>query len=678
MLQRNAGPLHRPGSRSSVDIRAGMTNEPYSMRSADAMANATAHHQSTSGPLGPDGHPRYAFADGMSNLELSYSPLGAFSIPTSAAATPTMNFIDLPGDPHQQSHDETCLDHCMAIAMFNGSRGYHRGGPAPLMARGRQTFPHFLYPSHPANPFDGSSDLHPAFLQHKPASQSVGPQQPRGRALAAHGMEHRNFHGGESPAFLGLAPGAGDHENQSVKSCCNSDCEMPDKCSDAACEDTTSACNDQNCPERPAPRRADADVADGAAALISINHAEASPYGLEPSEDPRSYMSTNFDPSRRHTLAGLGMNEELVMHDSHHQSHYQGLQSFGQQPWNMQDITAHVLRDHTDDTTSGCTGPCLVESLPMFSTCHLPSLEDYPIFDPFSVGSYMAAPETFTECGTSIATAEAFVHHFNEHHRQQLIADHTLFSPSLPPPSSSKLMTGTGLMMSPLSGDQHLSHSPPPLEHSSPVPGASNDFGKMDFHVSQHAVRSRQKSSSLASSQTPATLSKSPPSETPGTPGTEVTMGPDWEHKCLWHHPSTGAICGATFNSPEDLFEHVNTNHVKTMARDSSGRYICQWDGCSRASDGKGGFPQRSKMERHMQTHVGCKYPSPNRRSRRLFPGSSAYRLVSPDKPHVCAQCGAGFSAKQALDQHLLIHNDAKPLECPTCGKKIRHQSALS
>ncbi len=51
---------------------------------------------------------------------------------------------------------------------------------------------------------------------------------------------------------------------------------------------------------------------------------------------------------------------------------------------------------------------------------------------------------------------------------------------------------------------------------------------------------------------------------------------------------------------------------------------------------------------------------------------------IPPDKPHICAQCGAGFSAKQALDQHLLIHNDQKPLECPTCGKKIRHQSALS
>ena len=48
------------------------------------------------------------------------------------------------------------------------------------------------------------------------------------------------------------------------------------------------------------------------------------------------------------------------------------------------------------------------------------------------------------------------------------------------------------------------------------------------------------------------------------------------------------------------------------------------------------------------------------------------------DKPHVCPTCGKGFSAKQALTQHMFIHSDQKPLECAICRKTFRYPSALS
>jgi hypothetical protein len=53
---------------------------------------------------------------------------------------------------------------------------------------------------------------------------------------------------------------------------------------------------------------------------------------------------------------------------------------------------------------------------------------------------------------------------------------------------------------------------------------------------------------------------------------------------------------------------------------------------------------------------------------------------VPADKPHKCEICQQRFSAKQALEQHILIHSDERPLVCDYegCGARFRQQSALS
>ncbi len=48
------------------------------------------------------------------------------------------------------------------------------------------------------------------------------------------------------------------------------------------------------------------------------------------------------------------------------------------------------------------------------------------------------------------------------------------------------------------------------------------------------------------------------------------------------------------------------------------------------------------------------------------------------DKPHICPTCNKGFSAKQALTQHMFIHSNEKPLVCGICHKAFRYPSALS
>lgn len=49
-------------------------------------------------------------------------------------------------------------------------------------------------------------------------------------------------------------------------------------------------------------------------------------------------------------------------------------------------------------------------------------------------------------------------------------------------------------------------------------------------------------------------------------------------------------------------------------------------------------------------------------------------------KPFQCQECGNRFSARQALEQHRLIHTNEKPLVCnwPGCDQTFRQQSALS
>ncbi|OTA02240.1 hypothetical protein A9Z42_0025930 [Trichoderma parareesei] len=66
-------------------------------------------------------------------------------------------------------------------------------------------------------------------------------------------------------------------------------------------------------------------------------------------------------------------------------------------------------------------------------------------------------------------------------------------------------------------------------------------------------------------------------------------------------------------------------------------------------------FGQKSKLERHIQTHTGY-------------------------KPVKCSICGLQLSAKQSLDQHMRVHTGEKPWKCkfPGCSHAFKQQSALT
>jgi hypothetical protein len=85
-----------------------------------------------------------------------------------------------------------------------------------------------------------------------------------------------------------------------------------------------------------------------------------------------------------------------------------------------------------------------------------------------------------------------------------------------------------------------------------------------------------------------------------------LDLGADEEHRCLWRDEGSSNVCGRVFADAEELFKHASETHIKHAQKGAQG-FRCGWDDCPRSEAGAAGFPQRSKIERHMQTHIGRK-----------------------------------------------------------------------
>ncbi|GAA94262.1 uncharacterized protein L969DRAFT_20423 [Mixia osmundae IAM 14324] len=92
------------------------------------------------------------------------------------------------------------------------------------------------------------------------------------------------------------------------------------------------------------------------------------------------------------------------------------------------------------------------------------------------------------------------------------------------------------------------------------------------------------------------------------------------EHLCKW--PG----CSAKFSTTAKLMAHLGEEHVGC----GKSTYSCQWEGCTRAKEGKP-FAQRQKIMRHLQAHV-------------------------KDRPFKCDICSGSYSEATALAQHRKIH----------------------
>lgn len=267
-------------------------------------------------------------------------------------------------------------------------------------------------------------------------------------------------------------------------------------------------------------------------------------------------------------------------------------------PDSLKGITTHLLWAHSDPDSSSCTRPCPIDDPHVYGHCHFPYafLNDYTQM-PNSIPMYpydFVNPSFRTgvgmeleECGAEIMSPEQFIHHFNTEHRHELSnvmsmklgGEYNLPS-AVPSTSSSANPFDMALMSSQTS-----------LKEPSPMTPLSTPLTAVEIELTDPTRR-----------RSPSNLSLSE--------GNHGRMAPDWENKCLWCDDLGSEMCGKTFSDPGELFAHVNAAHIKHLVKGPRG-FRCGWENCRREDDGKDGFPQRSKIERHMQTHIERKFGKP-------------------------------------------------------------------
>ena len=81
---------------------------------------------------------------------------------------------------------------------------------------------------------------------------------------------------------------------------------------------------------------------------------------------------------------------------------------------------------------------------------------------------------------------------------------------------------------------------------------------------------------------------------------------PDGIKTCEWQDDDGhGNVvrCGLEFPNSTELQQHAKDEHIATLRKKTG--YYCHWAGCTRRDKP---FSQKGKVERHLQTHTGCKW----------------------------------------------------------------------
>ncbi len=265
-------------------------------------------------------------------------------------------------------------------------------------------------------------------------------------------------------------------------------------------------------------------------------------------------------------------------------------------PAQLGNFTNHLLVAHADTaSSSSCTQSCPLDDPETYSYCHMPLSSTNPPsgFGQFgSVNPTFQMSQRFVECGAEIHDAESFLAHFNSQHRQYLTAS----LPNVPAPlhhppqarQTQRILASTETMSPPATpldtSDSGRSSGTP-----SPLTPLSNSVEMTDVKPEGSVRRSMSVASSTEED-------------------TSLDLGAgDEEHRCLWREEGGHAICGLVFADAEELFRHASEVHIKHAQKGSQG-FRCGWDDCPRSEPGATGFPQRSKIERHMQTHIGRRW----------------------------------------------------------------------
>lgn len=149
---------------------------------------------------------------------------------------------------------------------------------------------------------------------------------------------------------------------------------------------------------------------------------------------------------------------------------------------------------------------------------------------------------------------------------------------------------------------------------------------------------------------------------------------------CRWTIDE-GKYCDHSCASKEELQSHVLKEHIDSIVGKQN--FICRWKDCNRPAT-KPPFTQRSKLERHCQSHTGfkachCEFCGKSFSTTQTL--STHYRTHTGDRPYECKMPGCDYKAAQAsqLTMHQRTrHTKLKPLSCEVCGATFAESSNLS
>ncbi|XP_026769114.3 zinc finger protein 628 isoform X2 [Pangasianodon hypophthalmus] len=123
-------------------------------------------------------------------------------------------------------------------------------------------------------------------------------------------------------------------------------------------------------------------------------------------------------------------------------------------------------------------------------------------------------------------------------------------------------------------------------------------------------------------------------------------------------------ICTAQFTAPEDLQQHLDTNHFEDK--------FYQCDLCKRI------FTSMAECKKHVQTHKRRtkRYPCPKCERSFRHRSSMLYHLKRHNKGvFLCTDCGLAFSTKAVLLRHSFHHLGLLPYTCIRCKRHFRLSS---
>jgi hypothetical protein len=476
------------------------------------------------------------------------------------------------------AHDDTCVDDCTAVGVYYGLNFnvHHQRttASASFHSRNRHSVAHLGYPYLP------NTDDHVITGFASGTTQPTASGLHNLMQLSSTGIVNYSSRGYPAPTWpnapFSQPPGSrADEDCRSLphdSGCCDSRCEPGEPCTGSSCAAEESACFDAECAVTPAAGR-NAEIVNAAAALASFGSQDAQP-------DSASWLpENNMDrlPMPSDGLLGNGLDFKFELTQS-----------------TIDEISRHLLYQHADTDASSCIRPCIIDNSNFFGSCHLlqPGYENMQTHD-FSRAAPSAPDQSQAQnnaihqhsldCGASIRNGDDLIQHFNRDHRPNVFPTSTVVRQSRMDFLHSASSAGSFFDSNASSARQ--------------TPDAGFGDGSMSAGSSSTNTPSSTIDDNDAKRYFPATVQ--PDTQSPTNVNREDCC-------CQWRaHPGL-SICGERYANSEALFTHIIQAHIKTLPKTDSG-FRCGWKDCPREQSDGSVFPQRSKIERHMQTHASRK-----------------------------------------------------------------------